>query len=547
MQAEIPLSRLDSAFANFLLKHCQLVDEAEKKELALIVAELSYRQSQGHSCLLLDTKKCSLVLASGLVDNLGKKPLVLEGNLLYLQRYWEYEVQLVNSIQQLLSQDKLIKVPEELLDKYFPQEDILEIDWQRKAAQLSVSHSFSMITGGPGTGKTTTVIKILALLQELSSPTILNIALIAPTGKAAMRLQESIRQSKRYLVSSDKLKKCIPEEVVTIHRLLGASQFSPYFKYNKYSSLAFDVVVVDEVSMIDLALMSKLLSALKLGARLILLGDRDQLASVEAGSVLADLTAALPMSTQELKKSYRFERRIKELALTINEQKGVEAWNILANSDTDVGLLKDELIGYIVQKQLTYLKLIEKNVDFIDVHQAFNAFQVLCVTRRGILSIEDINSRVVKKLRGMKKIKGRGEWYIGRPVLITQNDATLGLYNGDIGICLFDSENQGRLVVGFLLSDGTLKKYLPARLPDCETVFAMTIHKSQGSEFEEVLLILPEKVNPILTKELIYTGVTRAKKKVRLFSNKNIFLAAVKNNVSRESALALRLSDNSEK
>jgi exodeoxyribonuclease V alpha subunit len=163
------------------------------------------------------------------------------------------------------------------------------------------------------------------------------------------------------------------------------------------------------------------------------------------------------------------------------------------------------------------------------------------------LSIEDINSRVVKKLRGMKKIKGRGEWYIGRPVLITQNDATLGLYNGDIGICLFDSENQGRLVVGFLLSDGTLKKYLPARLPDCETVFAMTIHKSQGSEFEEVLLILPEKVNPILTKELIYTGVTRAKKKVRLFSNKNIFLAAVKNNVSRESALALRLSDNSEK
>jgi len=542
MQAEISLSRLDSAFSKFLVQRCHLTNETQKQAFESIIARLSYAQSQGHSCLLVDEKEQAIILASKLADNLGKQPLVLDNDQLYLQRYWDYEVQLANSIQQLLSQEQSFKVAPELLDKYFPKEADLKTNWQREAAEFAVTHAFAMITGGPGTGKTTTVVKILALLQELSVEFTLNIALVAPTGKAAMRLQESIGQSKDKLDCSDTIKAAIPKEVVTIHRLLGASQFSPYFKYNNKNPLAFDIIVVDEASMIDLALMSKLLSALKTGARLILLGDRDQLASVETGTVLADLSAALPKYTQELKKSYRFTGLIKDVSIAINEQKAELAWNILDQSVSDVCLLKEDLINYIVKQQLAYLELIEKKANFIDIYQAFNAFQVLCATRRGVFSIEDINTRVLKQLRDKQKIKGRGEWYIGRPILITQNDAALGLYNGDIGICLSDSENQGRLFVGFLLADGTLRKYLPARLPYCETVFAMTIHKSQGSEFDEVLLILPEKVSPILTKELIYTGITRAKKSVKLLANKSIFIVTVKNRVLRGSGLVKRLS-----
>jgi len=543
MQAEISLSRLDSAFSKFLVQRSHFTDEVEKKAFESIVARLSYAQSQGHSCLQVDTVEHKIILASGLVDDLGTEPLVLENNQLYLQRYWNYEVQLAKSIQVLVKQKPQNVKLNNLLEVYFPTKEPSIPDWQRLAAEFSVSHAFTMITGGPGTGKTTTVVKILALLQELSVQPALNIALVAPTGKAAMRLQESIGKSKQALPCSDEIKSVIPEEVVTIHRLLGASKFSSYFKHNKNNCLAFDVVVVDEASMIDLALMSKLLSALKLGTRLILLGDRDQLASVESGTVLADLSAALPKHTQELKKSYRFTGVIKELSLAINQQRAEEAWSLLEKSDISVGLLRDEVIGYIVKQQLTYLDLIEKKAPFVDIYQAFNAFQVLCATRKGTFSIEDMNTRVLKKLRDKQKIKGRGEWYIGRPVLITQNDSTLGLYNGDIGICLSDSENDGRLFVGFLLADGTLRKYLPARLPYCETVFAMTIHKSQGSEFEEVLLVLPEKVSPILTKELLYTGITRAKKSVQLLANKKIFLATVKNSVIRESGLAGRLSD----
>ena len=537
MTDEIQYSRLDRAFARFLTERSQL-DSEQRKKFADIVLQLSYAQSQGHSCIELNNEEQGCILSSGMANEAGTLPLVLEKKQLYLQRYWNYECQIAKKIIALCSIEPVKSDYPELLEQYFPVSDD-EIDWQRQAAIAVVGSPFTIVTGGPGTGKTTTVVKILALLQELST-TSLNIALAAPTGKAAMRLQESIGQSKNTLACSDLVKDEIPQQVITIHRLLGARPPSPYFKYSAESPLPFDVVVLDEVSMIDLPLMSKLVGALKEGARLILLGDKDQLASVETGSVLADLTAALPACTQELKKFYRFAGQIKAFADAVNQQEASRAWELLEKNHTDVGLLQAEVITYIVDKQINYLQLIANNADFTQIYAVFNEFQVLCAIRHGLNSVEDINYRVTQALNTKNLIHGSSDWYVGRPILITQNDAVLHLYNGDIGLCLADSESNGQLMVFFLLADGTVRKYLPARLPSCETVFAMTIHKSQGSEFNEVLLLLPDAINPILSKELIYTGVTRAKKMVKIVSNKAVFLAAVQRKVKRHSGLAGR-------
>ncbi|MCK5662857.1 MAG: exodeoxyribonuclease V subunit alpha [Thiotrichaceae bacterium] len=537
MTDEIQFSRLDYAFARFLTQLSKL-DSEQGKRFESIVVQLSYALSNGHSCIIVNSDEQSILLASGMADDSGTRPLVLENSFVYLQRYWNYECQLAKKIKSLTSTEPFKECLDTLIDQYFPASN--EVDWQKQAAIAAAKSPFIIVTGGPGTGKTTTVVKILALLQELSKQS-LNIALAAPTGKAAMRLQESIGQSKNSLPCSELIKNKIPEQVITIHRLLGARPPSPYFKYNAELPLPYDIVVVDEVSMIDLPLMSKLVSALKENARLILLGDKDQLASVETGTVLADLTYALPEFTQELKKSYRFSGHIKTFADAVNTQKSQIAWELLEQGFADVSFLAEDLIDYIVNKQLGYLKLIAEGADFSVSFAAFNAFQVLCVTRQGLYSVEDINSRVVHKLRERRLIQGAGEWYIGRPVMITQNDAVLRLYNGDIGLCMPDVDNNGQLMVFFILPDGSIRKYLPARLPYCETVFAMTIHKSQGSEFNEVLLVLPEVINPILTKELIYTGITRAKETLKMLTNQAVFLETIERKVERYSGLADRI------
>jgi len=201
------------------------------------------------------------------------------------------------------------------------------------------------------------------------------------------------------------------------------------------------------------------------------------------------------------------------------------------------------MLDYIIEKQRTYIDLIRVGADFLSVLTAFSKFQVLSATRQGLNSIEDINLRVRKQLADLGLIKSYGDWYVGRPVMITQNDAVLQLYNGDIGICLQDPENNGQLMVFFLHTDGSVRKYFPTRLPYCETVFSMTIHKSQGSEFDEVLLVLPEKINPILTKELIYTGITRAKKVIKVLAKKDVFIDILRCKVDRHSGLTIQLKE----
>ncbi len=541
MQKQQTFKRIDFAFSAFLAEKSNFQAE-EKKRFKLILNQLSNAKSQGHSLLVLTGEEKIIVQSSELADDTGMQPLVLENNELYLQRYWQYECELAKQIQILTAQNATTVDTEILLEQYFPEKTDQETDWQKVAANAAITNSFSIITGGPGTGKTTTVVKILGLLQELALPNELNIALVAPTGKAAMRLKESLIQSKLKLQCSAQILNLIPDNVITIHRLLGTQRFSPYFKYNKNHKLAFDLIVVDEASMIDLPLMSKLVGALKESARLILLGDKDQLASVETGTVLADLSAALPKYTQELKKSYRFSGAIKQLAIEINQQNAEQAWQVILDAGDGVALLESDLIEYIANKQAEYLNLIANKADFISIYNAFNTFQVLCATRKGAFSIDDINKRVGSALKDAKKISGLGEWYSGRPILITQNSPALNLYNGDIGICLADESNNGQLIVCFLLADGSVKKYFPARLPHCETVFAMTIHKSQGSEFDEVLLVLPEMESAILTKELIYTAITRAKKSVKLVAKKTIFIDAINKKIDRQSGLIKRLS-----
>jgi exodeoxyribonuclease V alpha subunit len=539
-------SRLNVAFARFLSRNTEL-DPVQKQAFEALVMAVSFEQDQGHSCIQIDDQSKALLLASGLVEtdltieNI-RFPLVIEQNRLYLQRYWSYENRLATRIKAMVETKANLNLSADatklLLDRYFSADE--ENDDQRLAAKMAIEQPFSIITGGPGTGKTSTVVKILALLQE-SAEHPLHIALAAPTGKAAMRLQESIGFSKKNLPCSDDVKTRIPEKVSTLHRLLGAMPPSPYFRHDADNPLAYDLVVVDEASMVDLALISKLLDALKPGARLILLGDKDQLASVESGAVLADLAAAdsLQKNVTVLKKSHRFGGAIKDLADAVNLQQPEQAWQLLGEGNDAVQCLDTDLIAYIAAQQAEYLQLIKAGAGFEPVFQAFSRFQVLCSNRQGKNSVADINHRVEQKLAEQQRIDLSHIWYVGRPVMVSQNHPALNLYNGDIGICLPDqASGQGKLMVFFQRPDGSVKKYLPARVPHCETVFAMTIHKSQGSEFDEVLIVLPETVNPVLTKELLYTAITRAKKSIKLAATEEVFNATVRQKIQRITGLA---------
>jgi exodeoxyribonuclease V alpha subunit len=465
----------------------------------------------------------------------------MENNRLYLQRYWFYENRLALQLKSLLPISHSVKGLNQLLSRYFV--DLIdEVDWQREAVKKSLTRSFSIITGGPGTGKTSTVIKILAILQEISEQP-LHIALSAPTGKAAMRLQESIALNKSRLPCSEMIKQQIPETVTTLHYLLGAIANSPFFKHHSQCPLSYDLVVVDEVSMLDLALMSKLVDALKPGARLILLGDKDQLSSVESGAILADLTVSLPKYNDELKKSYRFQGEIKALADAVNAQAIEKSWQLLEQGGECIGLLNTGIIESMMSGYECYLKCISQHTDLIEILTAFNKFQVLCSNRKGERGVISVNDNFEKKLLKQNKIQMSGQWYVGRPVIVVQNSSLLQLYNGDVGICLHDLESN-KLAVFFLRTDGGIKKVNPARMPMHETAFAMTIHKSQGSEFTQCLCLLAEKMNPVLSKELLYTAITRAKEKIIISCEYSIFSQMLEHSLVRSSGLFEKLTDN---
>ena len=510
----------------------------------------------------------------------GTTPLVLdlEHNRLFLRRYWAYQ-QTVNTVLTRLVKPIRTHLPEELVSDIIhlfqadPALSDSEPDWQKIACVLALRARFSMITGGPGTGKTTTLTRLLALLIKLASVDSsrekpLNIVLAAPTGKAAARVSDSIAKAVAKLRLDDAVRLQIPRTASTLHRLLGSRPHTRQYQYNRHHHLVADVVIVDEASMIDLEMMAALLEALPETASLILLGDKEQLASVEPGSVLGDLCQgagadaydpatlnwikqyaqiqlsesaqsgnhhAYHQQTAVLVHSHRFDAKSgigslaravnsgeysavatilrassqqypdlnpEHLPVTFSSEDALNRLKLLVLPDTNVRLRGYRLYREVIKKRSSYASTDDWA---LAVHSAFDTFRVLSPLRKGIWGVEGLNQQIEAWL-GVQQVSGH--WYEGRPVMVTQNDYGLGLMNGDIGIALHDENN--KLRIAFLAGEKQIHWVSPLRLPFLETAYAMTVHKSQGSEFDHVVLTLPDQYSQVLTREMIYTGITRA-------------------------------------
>ena len=498
-------------------------------------------------------------------------PLILSGERLYLARYQAYEQQLA---EQLLA--RAADAPE--VDEQQLSDSLARLfafnqqspDWQRLAAAQAVRRRLAVISGGPGTGKTTTVVRLLAALLEQPGGERLAIGLAAPTGKAAARMAEAIRNAKAELPVSDAVKAALPDEARTLHRLLGSRGDSPKVRHDAANPLALDVMVVDEASMVDLALMAKLVAALPPKARLILLGDKDQLAAVEAGAVFAELCEGRGFDSQAaadlqrltgqnvavetprsrlgdavvlLTHSHRFagDSGIGELARRINggDAKGTVA--LLQEGRPDLAWnaapSPAALIERLEQGYAPYLQAV-RQADPSAAFEAFNGFRALTAQREGAFGVTGINEALEARFKRRLGVPARERWYPGRAVMVRQNDYALGLFNGDIGLCL--RTEQGLRV--FFEGDDGYRGFAPARLPSHDSAFAMTVHKSQGSEFAEVLLALPEQPSPLLTRSLFYTGITRAKRKAEIWALPARLAEAVNTRAERAAGLAERLA-----
>jgi exodeoxyribonuclease V alpha subunit len=441
---------------------------------------------------------------------------------------------------------------------------------QKLSALAALRSGLCVITGGPGTGKTTLVSKILSLL--LHQDRSLRVALAAPTGKAAQRVGEAVSETIQLFDLPDETRAFLSGKASTIHRLLGIVPSRSTPRYHEKNPLPYDVIVIDEASMVDLALMAKLLQAIKPSARLILLGDKNQLASVQAGHVLGDICdtgavhgysqefasaaremmgfepvtgepAGMQDSVVELKKTYRFtpDSGIYQLSRCVKEgdadscmaiMRSGKYKDIRVHEATAPGQASMDLRTEIVQAYAPYLRGTEPGQSL----DLFNSFRVLCALREGPFGVEQMNTSIEQALAAQGLIKPAAQHYHGRPVLITANDYTLRLFNGDVGIILFDHEEKG-LKAFFPAPEGALRKVSPMRLPQHETAFAMTVHKSQGSEFDHVLLMLPDRDSPVLSRELIYTGITRAMSRLDLCIAPDVFAAAVARRTQRTSGL----------
>ncbi|MEW5755994.1 MAG: exodeoxyribonuclease V subunit alpha [Pseudomonadota bacterium] len=594
------MTALDYHFARFIAT--QAGEEAD--EVILAAALVSHHAGQGDVCIELGRFAGKALFGSEAAPGLapltaprlarwrkalstsravgkpGERTLLIldEADRLYLARFWRYEDFLARDILARAVRDAEVDRPllQQGLQRLFntsPKEQ----DWQRIAAAIAVLKPFVVISGGPGTGKTTTVTKLLILLAEQFAGKRPRIALAAPTGKAAARLSESIKEKKRELPCDDHIRAVIPEEATTLHRLIGVMPGRAVTRHHRDNPLHLDALVVDEASMIDLPMMCRLLDALPASARLILLGDKDQLASVEAGSVLGDLcTAGLQAGYSEelrddlaalsgeelapaaarasrlgdnivlLRTSYRFDANsgIGALAQSVNQGDARAAFalfNDLLYQDLEWQPLTRTSIDALLAKVAEGFRHYLQAGSPVEALQRFNGFRVLCALREGPFGVARINESIEKILRSQGMIGGEERWYAGRPIMITRNHYGLKLFNGDIGMIWPDAEQGGILRAFFILPDGTVRKVLPNRLPEHETAYAMTVHKSQGSEFDEVVLILPDEPAPVVSRELIYTAITRAKRRTAIWGTREVFEYGVGRRLERASGLVERL------
>lgn len=558
--------------------------------IGLYASQVFEALDQGDSCALVGDPEHLKALATNPyvstdVEDLTK-PFVLMDDRFYFQRYLHYENQIVSKIKKLLLRSEahysaqleaLMAQKEQVkgLFKENKQDPSLSaeqnINWQLMAICVAFLNDFSMITGGPGTGKTTTVTRLLAVLFE-SNPT-LKVVLAAQTGKASSRLKESLDANRSALELSPQVSAGFDTiEAKTIHRLLGYKHKSIDFKHNEDNPLAIDVLILDESSMVDLPLLAKLMSAVSVGTKVILLGDKNQLSSVEVGSVFSDLCESVSSANHysaqllsdlepiiqddiqtiegqssilqnvlvELKRSYRFSS-VKPLgmfakALLDGVQLDLSDYDTLPDEQgvyASENLEQEQIQGTLEQ----YLPFIEETQDRLALDK-FKYFRVLCATKEGKHGVGEMNSLIEKKLAKFLKIKQ--SYYHNKPIMITQNNYGLGLYNGDIG--LIRQQKDGKLMACFEDLNQQVKYHEISLLPAHQTAFAMTIHKSQGSEFKNVLLTLPDRVdNHLLNRQLIYTGVTRAKEKVYLVATQEVFDQAVANKTVRLSGLKTRM------
>jgi exodeoxyribonuclease V alpha subunit len=512
-------------------------------------------------------------------------PLVLDdAGRLYLRRYWEHQTRLAEAIRARAGEVDMSIDGSCLADglqRLFPIAAPMpaEPDWQRIAAVVAVLRRFCVISGGPGTGKTHTVVRILALLIEQAlhagAPPP-RVTLLAPTGKAAARLTESIRAGKQDLPCAAEVAAAIPDAAATIHRGLGAVPGrSTRYRYGTGNPLLTDLVLVDEASMVDVALMARLVDAMPAAARLILLGDQDQLASVEAGAVLGDICnsgvpsafspafadrltpligPAAATATEagasggirdcivQLRRSYRYraDSGIGRLARAVNAGDVGGALAALAE-DGAVGRVDpapDATLGRALAQAVHdgFAPYVAAATP-LDRLRALERFRVLCAHRRGPFGVETVNEQIERLLAEAGCIRPDVTFYDGRPILITRNDYQLQLFNGDVGTIADDPDRPGVRVAVFLAPDGTPRRIAPSRLPPHETVFAMSAHKSQGSEFDVVAVLLPLQPSPIVSRELLYTAVTRARERATVYATAEMVAHAVTHRTERASGL----------
>jgi exodeoxyribonuclease V alpha subunit len=564
---------IDRQFAAFI---CGQTSDNISNLFRLLVALVSSAIGNGNICINLVDIAGQTVSADGKeivlpeVDTLQEllkniqmvglpgqhRPLVLDtSGRLYLYRYWHYEQELAKIILQKASAPSYC-IDETILQnglaRLFSESGVEKSDLQKQAASVALHKQFCVISGGPGTGKTSTVVRILALLLEQVGGRKLRIAMATPTGKAAARLKDSVNFFRNSLDCSEEVKLAIPDDVVTIQRLLGAVSGSSRFRHSARNQLPFDIVIVDEASMVALPLMIALVEALKPTARLILLGDKDQLASVEAGSVLGDICSAgegsnaskLTESVVKLEKNYRFQigSGIAKISRAVNAGFNNDALELL-KSNTENDIAWQELPEREELRKFLAIKVLEGYQSYLAARSAsealdrFDNFRILCALRDGPYGVSGLNIAVESILGRKGLITPDIRGYHGRPILITVNDYSMKLFNGDTGILFSDSESGGALKAFFPDPKGGVRSIPPERLPVHETAFTMTIHKSQGSEFEKVLMILPPIDSDILTRELIYTGITRAKNAVEIWANEMVFCKAVEKKIERNTGL----------
>ncbi len=569
---------------------------------------LSKKMSEGHVCIdisqnveteLLEGNRWNDSLTSvfdasntlvGSPSSALNTPFILDGNLLYTQRFYKYEIQIASFLQDRLANSTLdteaIRAAVSMLQSLYPAiADNAKIDWQFVAAVSAIAWPFTIITGGPGTGKTTTISKILQVL--LANDTSLRVALAAPTGKAAARMSESLKQALG--ANIEKHSALIAMQPTTIHRLLGYQKGSIYFKHDANNPLPYDVLIIDECSMVDMALFAKLLAAVPKHCKLLLLGDKNQLSSVEAGSLFGDLCNMLPQANAmhkdfidalaqvapqqaslliehnhqaapslftsriiTLEQSHRFKDTegigVLSKAVIQNDKDILGAiWDMLGNNQV-------RLDGYNLQSLFYEFIALFKHYIFdengqkrkpLDALKEFNYCRVLSASKQQEEGVYNLNLLIEQYLYKQGWIELTDKWYEYKPIMVTKNNYTIGLYNGDIGI-LFKDPDDGIVKAYFLVKneegEDVLKKVLPGFINEYETCFAMTIHKSQGSEFDNVLMLLPQKASSsLLSRELIYTGLTRAKSYVLVQADKDVFMQGCEQKIQRNSGLKNRL------